>query len=275
MFERGVVGARRLGGDGTVDVMPAAREYGAEVAAYGFAQVVAVRAVQASEQRLVQSGPLVQAGRVRHRILRPRADVVGQHVGERLPDDPLLLAVAEFQVHWQAHRQLHDRRGRGTGPGPRLRTPCWRGPLAATPYGTGCESCAGTVGECSVSVGVVIHRVAAEQFVGTVAGQHDLHAEFPYAAEQRHRHDRVDDVAVLAELGNPDRFADVGQSHIARSQFDDLVRHAEVGREPAGVREIFATGCADGERDAVRVELLHVQQRERAVEPSGKDHPNR
>ena len=89
--------------------------------------------------------------------------------------------------------------------------------------------------------------------------------------EQRHRHDRVDDVAVLGQLRHPDGLADVGQPDVARPQLDHLVRHAELGGQAPRVRQVLAAGRADRERDAVGVHLAHVQQRQRAVQAAGQD----
>ena len=49
-------------------------------------------------------------------------------------------------------------------------------------------------------------------------------------------------------------------------------RTPEIGGESARVREVFAAGGADRERDAVGMELPHVQQGQRAVEAAGQDH---
>ncbi len=93
-----------------------------------------------------------------------------------------------------------------------------------------------------------------------------------HPAEQRHRDHRVDDVAVLGELADPDRFADLVEPDVPRPQLDHLVLHAEVGGEPPGVAEVRAVRRADRERDAVRVHLAHLQQRQRAVQAAGEHH---
>jgi hypothetical protein len=77
-----------------------------EVAPDRLEQVVAEGPVQPREQRLVEPGPVVQPGRVRQAVLRPAADVIRQYVGERLPDDPLLLAVADLERRRNPHGQL-------------------------------------------------------------------------------------------------------------------------------------------------------------------------
>ncbi len=48
--------------------------------------------------------------------------------------------------------------------------------------------------------------------------------------------------------------------------------YAEVGGQPARVREVFAARGADREGDAVGMELPHVQQGQRAVQAAGEDH---
>jgi hypothetical protein len=79
--------------------------------------------------------------------------------------------------------------------------------------------------------GPEVHRVAAEQLVGAVAGQHYLDAHLVDAPEQRDRDHLVDDVAVLGQLTQPDGLPDVGPPDVAGPHLDDLVwRELRVGQ---------------------------------------------
>ncbi|CAB5024783.1 unannotated protein [freshwater metagenome] len=249
-------------------------KYAGKVASHGSQRLVAEGSVEAREQRLEQPGSLVKAAGVRHRILMARLDVVGQHVGESFTQNPLFEAVAHLELQGDSHGEQQH-----------LKVEIWNSCLNTESHAAAVDALQFSSRQMSdlvqeqsspvVGRHARVHVVAAKQLIRTIAGEDDLDSSITHTLENLQRHHRIDDVAVLGDLGDSDRLADVSQADISWREGHHLMRHAQFAREPTRKLQVRASRSANSERHAVGMHLLDVDQRERGVEPTGENDSHR
>ena len=145
---------------------------------------------------------------MRQGIFRALPDVTGQDVGKGVPQDPFVLAVTELQLDGQAHRQPDQ--GQVKERHTHFHALSHAGAVDTLQLGP--AEVVQLVLEQALPqhrVGLPVHLVAAEQFIRTVPAQDHLDPAAVDPGEEQPGDDRVDDVAVLGELGHPDGLSDV------------------------------------------------------------------
>src|ERR1035437_8824378 len=209
-----------------------------------------------------------------HGTLRSLPDVLGEHVGEGVTENPLLHAVTDLEAQWNLEGQLDQ--GQIEEGDPRLDALAHGNALQPLQLGAAKVAYVGAEELLAESAAhLPVHAVSAEELIRAVAREHHLDTTFVHSFEEWLGDHGVDDVAVFGEFRHAYGCPNVIEVDIAGAHFDDLVMHAEILGQTAGETEVIAVICSYGEGHTVGVHLTDVQQGEGAVEASREDDAHR